>query len=89
MRTDGKVVVLGGREEAEAKRKQDMIDVLDQMRLMVQAGEITEFVACSMDEDGIAQIHVCALDLPGSVGLFEIGKHLLISVDQGGAELDD
>lgn len=88
MKTDGKVVVLGGREEAEQKRKQDMIDVLDQMRLMVQAGEITEFVACSMDEDGIAQIHVCALDLPGSVGLFEIGKHLLISVDQGGAEIE-
>jgi len=89
MKTDGKVVVLGGREEAEAKRKQDMIDVLDKMRMMVQAGGITEFVACSMDEDGIAQIHVCALDLPGSVGLFEIGKHLLISVDQGGAEFEE
>ncbi len=89
MRTDGKVVVLGGREEAEAKRKQDMLDVLDQMRLMVQRGEILEFVASSIDEDGICQIHVCALDLPGSVGLFEIGKHLLISVDQGGMELDD
>lgn len=89
MKTDNKVVVLGGREEAEAKRKQDMIDVLDKMRLMVQAGEISEFVACSMDEDGIAQIHVCALDLPGSVGLFEIGKHLLITVDQGGLDFDE
>ena len=88
MRTDNKIVVLGGREEAEAKRKQDMIDVLDKMRLMVQSGEITEFVASSIDEDGIAQIHVCALDLPGSIGLFEIGKHLLISVDQGGGELE-
>jgi hypothetical protein len=89
MKTDSKVVMLGGREEAEAKCRQDMVDVLDTMRLMVQAGEITEFVACSMDDDGIAQIHVCAMDLPGSVGLFEIGKHLLIAVDQGGAELED
>jgi hypothetical protein len=89
MKTDSKVVMLGGREEAEAKCRQDMVDVLDAMRLMVQAGEITEFVACSMDDDGIAQIHVCAMDLPGSVGLFEIGKHLLIAVDQGGAELED
>ncbi len=89
MRTDNKVVVLGGREEAEAKRKQDMIDVLDQMRLMVQSGEITEFVASSIDEDGICQIHVCAMDLPGSIGLFEIGKHLLISVDQGAADIDE
>lgn len=88
MKTDKKIIVMGGREEAEAKRKQDMIDVLDQMRLMVQSGEITEFVASSIDEDGICQIHVCAMDLPGSIGLFEIGKHLLISVDQGGADLD-
>lgn len=88
MRTDGKVVVLGGREEAEAKRKQDMLDVLDAMRHMVQTGEIVEFVATSIDDDGISQIHVCALDLPGSIGLFEIGKHLLISVDQGTADLE-
>jgi hypothetical protein len=89
MKTDSKVVMLGGREEAEAKCRQEMVDVLDAMRLMVQAGEITEFVACSMDDDGIAQIHVCAMDLPGSVGLFEIGKHLLIAVDQGGADPED
>jgi hypothetical protein len=29
------------------------------------------------------------MDLPGSVGLFEIGKHLLIAVDQGGADPED
>ena len=64
-------------------------DVLDQMRLMVQSGEITEFVSASIDEDGICQIHVCAMDLPGSIGLFEIGKHLLISVDQGPVDYED
>jgi hypothetical protein len=78
---DSKVFVINGREDFESKRKQDMLDVLDAMRLMVQSGEIAEFVSCSVDEDGIAQIHVCALDLPGSVGLFEIGKHLLISTE--------
>jgi hypothetical protein len=50
---------------------------------MVQSGEIAEFVAASIDEDGITQIHVCALDLPGSIGLFEIGKHLLIAGETG------
>ena len=84
MRTDSNVIVLGGRDEYEAKRKQDMLDVLDAMRMMVQSGEIAEFVAASIDEDGITQIHVCALDLPGSIGLFEIGKHLLISSEAGG-----
>jgi hypothetical protein len=88
MRTDSKVVVLGGREAAEAKRKQDLLDVIDSMRLMVQSGEIAEFVAASIDEDGITQIHVCSLDLPGAIGLFEIGKHLLIAGETGTAEFE-
>jgi hypothetical protein len=79
MKTDMKVISINGKDEFDAKRRQDLLDVLDSMRLMVQSGEISEFVACSVDEDGIAQIHVCAMDLPGSVGLFEIGKHMLIA----------
>jgi hypothetical protein len=88
MRTDNKVIVLGGREEAEAKRKQDLLDVIDAMRSMVQSGEITEFVAASMDNDGLTQIHACALDLAGGVGLFEIGKHLLIAGETGIVEME-
>lgn len=88
MKTDNKVVVLGGKESAEAKRKQDLLDVIDAMRLMVQSGEISEFVAASIDSDGITQIHICAMDLPGSIGLFEIGKHLLISGETGISELE-
>lgn len=88
MKTDSKVVVLGGKEQADAKRKQDLLDVIDAMRLMVQSGEITEFVAASIDGDGITQIHICALDLPGSIGLFEIGKHLLISGESGITEME-
>lgn len=87
MRTDMKVVSIN-RDTGEAKRKQDLLDILDAMRLMVQSGEITEFVASSVDEDGICQIHVCAFDLPGSIGLFEIGKHLLIAGETGTAELE-
>jgi hypothetical protein len=88
MKTDSKILVLGGKEAAAAKRKQDLLDVIDAMRMMVQSGEIAEFVAASVDEDGLTQIHVCALDLPGSVGLFEIGKHLLIAGETGIAEME-
>ena len=88
MKTESNVVVLGGREEAEQKRKQDLLDVLDAMRLMVQSGEIAEFVAASIDEDGITQVHVCALDLPGAIGLYEIGKHLVIAGETGTAEYE-
>jgi hypothetical protein len=48
---------------------------------LIEEGEIKELVACSMDKDGISNIHVSALDLAGGVGLFEIGKHLLIQTE--------
>lgn len=63
----------------QKKRKEDMFEVLDEMRRQVEAGTLTEFVAASLDEDGIAQIHICAMDMPGAVGLYEIGKHMVIA----------
>jgi hypothetical protein len=66
-------------EKTDDKRKEDMLEVLNEIRDQIEAGEITEFVACSLDLEGLGQIHVSTLDVPGAVGLFEIGKHLLIS----------
>jgi hypothetical protein len=66
-------------EKKSSKRKEDMLEVLDEMRRQIEAGDIVEFVAASLDPDGIAQIHVCAIDMPGSIGLYEIGKHMLIA----------
>lgn len=63
----------------EEEQKKSMLEVLDHMRASVEKGEIKEFVACSADEDGVAMIHVAAMDMIGSVGLYEIGKHLLIN----------
>ena len=67
----------------EERRKLELLEVIEFIKKEVQEGNIKEFVACSMDESGTCQIHVAALDLPGSVGLFEIGKHLLISAEAG------
>jgi hypothetical protein len=66
-------------EKTDDKRKEDMLEVINEIRDQIKAGEITEFVACSLDLEGLGQIHVSTLDVPGAVGLFEIGKHLLIS----------
>lgn len=65
----------------EDEQKKAMLEVLDFMRKEIEQGQIKEFVACSIGDDGVAQIHVAAMDLPGSIGLFEIGKHLLISTE--------
>lgn len=71
--------VISINEKQEDKRKEDMLEVVDELRRQIEAGEVTEFVAASLDSDGLGQIHVSTLDVPGAVGLFEIGKHLLIA----------
>ena len=63
----------------EAEQKAAMLEVLDNIKEQIEAGAITEFVACSVDEAGVCQIHVAAMDMPGAVGMYEIGKHLLIN----------
>ena len=65
-------------KEAEI-RKKELLEVVDEIRKQVEEGEIKELVACSMDKNGLAQIHVSVLDLPGGVGLFEMGKVMLIN----------
>jgi hypothetical protein len=65
-------------KEAE-QRKKELLEVIDEIRSQVDRGEIKELVACSMDRNGTAQIHASCLDLPGGVGLFEIGKVMMIN----------
>ncbi len=65
-------------KEAE-QRKRELLEVLEAMKADIESGEIKEFVACSVGPDGQTQIHASVLDLPGGVGLFEIGKHTLIT----------
>ena len=75
------VVSLDPKAKKDQERKESLLEVLDVMRQQVEDGEIKEFVACSMNEEGEAQIHASCLDLVGGVGLFEVGKHLLIESD--------
>jgi hypothetical protein len=63
----------------QQEQKKAMLDVIDFIKAQIESDSIKEFVACSIDNDGECQIHVAAMDLPGSIGLFEIGKHILIS----------
>ena len=73
------VVSINPKEEREEKLKNDMLEVLDHLRTAIENGKVKEFAAVSLDDEGIAQIHVCTMDYTGGVGLFEIGKHILIT----------
>jgi hypothetical protein len=66
-------------EIVQEEQKKAMLQVIDFIKGAIEKGDIKEFVACSIDDSGECQIHVAAMDLPGSIGLFEIGKHILIS----------
>jgi hypothetical protein len=68
--------------EIEKRRhRAELLEVLDEMRDQIEQGSIVEFVAVSTCEDGEQQIHTMVRDLPTAVGLFEIGKHMIIQQD--------
>lgn len=77
-----KVVSLDPKIKKDDERKESMLEVLAEIKRQVEEGNIKEFVACSMTQDGDAQVHASCLDLVGGVGMFEVGKHLLIQTDQ-------
>jgi hypothetical protein len=56
-----------------------MLEVINELKLAIERDEIKEFVAASVDTDGEIQIHAVVMDIPGAVGLFEIGKNLLMN----------
>jgi hypothetical protein len=73
-----KVVSIDPKEKEKQKIKNDLLEVLDEMRTQIEDGNILEFVAVSICNDGECQIHAKVIDLPTGIGLFEIGKHMMI-----------
>jgi len=63
------------------KKKTELLEILDELRGRVESGEIDEFVAASLDREGEVQIHACIKDLVGGVGMFEMGKNILMQQD--------
>jgi hypothetical protein len=74
------VVSLDPKIKQDEQRKQVLLEVVDEIRKQIEEGNIKEFVACSTNEEGECQIHISCLDTIGGVGMFEIGKHLLIQI---------
>jgi len=73
-----KIVSIDPAGDERERIKADLLEVLDEMREQIESGDIVQFVATSMLEDGETQIHSMVSDLPTAVGLYEIGKHMII-----------
>jgi len=67
----------------QEKRKAELLDILNHMKEQIEAGVIQEFTATSLDKDGDAQIHCYVGDVAVGVGLFEIGKNILMNQYNG------
>jgi hypothetical protein len=65
-------------DKSEQRRKANMLEVIDEVRKRIEEGNMEEFVMASIDKEGEVNIHASAKDLIGGVGLFEIGKNILI-----------
>ena len=67
----------------QEKRKIALLDILNHMKQGIESGEIQEFTATSLDKNGEAQIHCYVGDVAVGVGLFEIGKNILMNQYNG------
>ena len=78
-KSDGNIDVIDFAE----KRKASLLEILDHMKQGIESGEIQEFTATSLDKNGEAQIHCYVGDVAVGVGLFEIGKNILLTQYNG------
>ena len=78
-----KVVQFDKDKKQDDSRKNEIIAVLAEIKRQVDAGELVEFVAASMRSDGSLQLHAACYDIPTAVGMFEVGKHMLIEDSVG------
>lgn len=70
--------VVNIKDLSKKKQKTGLFEVLDDLRKRIEDGDLEEFVVASMNGAGDVEIHVCVKDLVGGVGLYEIGKNILI-----------
>lgn len=73
-----KVVSIDPKNTHDQQRKLEMLEVLEELRQQIQQGNIEEFVTVSQGDTHGYQIHASCLDAVGGIGLFEIGKIILI-----------
>lgn len=74
--------IVGINDKTEAKRKADLLEILEKIKQQIQNDEITEIVAASIGAEGEVQIHACVTDLIGGIGLFELGKKIFIDHEE-------
>lgn len=70
--------VISINQQKEKEHKEKLLKTVDALRKKIEEDDIKEFVATSLSPDGDINVYSCTLDIPGAIGLLEIGKTILI-----------
>ena len=78
-----KIVNLDEKKSSTKKKENaEIVEMLSTVKGLAENGELQEFVMAWYGKDDNVQITVHIKDMVGGVGLFEIGKTILISQSQ-------
>ena len=71
--------VISINQKQEAEHKEKLLETIDAMRDAIENDSIKEFVATTISPEGDVNVYSCSLDVPGAIGLLEIGKTIIIA----------
>jgi hypothetical protein len=67
------------KDKNEKQHKEHLLEILGYFQKKIEEDEIDEFVITSVNKEGEIEISVCARDYVGAIGMFEAGKHSLLT----------
>jgi len=74
-----KVISINDSKDKNAgQRKEEVLNALDNLREQIVNDEVTEFITVSARTDGSLQLHIGCFDVITAIGMFEIGKQLVV-----------
>jgi hypothetical protein len=68
-------------KKAKEEEIASILQYIDIVRQKVMNGEVKEYVIASVDSKGEVELNCCIKDRLGGIGLFEMGKSILMQVE--------
>lgn len=84
-----KVVRISDADDTERRKIEDRVFILEQFIEKVEAGEVVEFVISAAGPDGSVEVSMYSQDFLGAVGMFEVGKHIIMGAEMHNHDDDD
>lgn len=73
------VININPKETRKAQHKEFLLKLIEDIRMQIEQDEVCELVVCSMTNFNDPQVHTSTVDPVVGIGLFELGKSLLLT----------